>query len=221
MQDLETTTPCGAPGPASTDQGLPQCLPLPPQKATMFFEHKAAQHAVATSKCRCERRNAACSNQPGLRESRCPCLKAGLACTNLCLCIDCTNPFGTSTRQTQPAWCEPSRKRPPPPVNNQHHTRTCTATEFLSSKHLAVRTGTYTSMEYFLILCIMEGEYGLLAADALPAEDLHNLYTIAVKNTTALTTNPPVYVRTQASLLQLAQTVKRQYNFTAEHCLTH
>ena len=66
----------------------------------------------------------------------------------------------------------------------------------------------------------MEGEYGLLPTDALPAAELHEVYSVAVENITALTADYPVYMRTQASLMQLAQTIKRQFSFTTEHCLT-
>ena len=70
------------------------------------------------------------------------------------------------------------------------------------------------------MLSIVEMQFGLLATDELPRDDLRELYTAAIATIRDITEVLPVYPRSQATLLQLANSVKCFYTFTAVKGLT-
>lgn len=75
-------------------------------------------------------------------------------------------------------------------------------------------------MEYFLVLSIVDTEFGLLQADAVPPNDLLAIYTAATATLTNAHANIPIYPRTQGALVHLALAAKRYYDFTITHGLT-
>ena len=178
---------------------------------------------LCISKCRCgsaSREHPTCSHGSTARKSRCPCLKAGLGCSSSCSCHNCTNPYGTCTITPTLTTMECTRKRLLPPMPN-HHTQKRKASDFFSAMQVCTRAGTHSTLEYFLVLSIIEEEFGLLDTDALPHDELHSLYSAAVESITKITGRLAVYPRLQAAVAQLASAVKTQYNFTAIKGLTH
>ena len=176
---------------------------------------------TAPTKCRCgeSKKHITCSHQPGQRKSRCPCLKSGNACTPTCKCTNCANPYGISPGKPSLTASEIPRKRFAL-IDQHHRTHKRKAAIFLTDECLLQRTGPHTTIEYFLVLSIVEAEFGLLQSDALPADELLALYTAAIATITNSAPNLPVYPRTQDALVHLALAVKRYYTFTVMHGLT-
>lgn len=73
---------------------------------------------------------------------RCPCMKSGNACTEICKCRSCANPLGRVTRDTH------KRKR------NQHawqQYKQMSSAEFANSKSENLKAGLLTKVEFFLL----------------------------------------------------------------------
>ena len=91
------------------------------------------------------------------------------------------------------------------------------AADFLAAEKLVMRTGTQTSLEYFLITSVVETEFGLLETDALPGEKVLLLYTNACNTITSITPDLGVYLLNQVELLRIARLVKENYKYTTTH----
>ena len=111
------------------------------------------------------------------------------------------------------------RKRPLPETH-KHCTTKRTAADFVAQQHITTRPGPYSSLEYFLIVAIVEAEFGLLVSDALPGNELHTMYTDAPAALLATNSTVPVYPWMPSALLQLASTAKQNYAFVDTHALT-
>lgn len=195
---------------AMTPQSNPPPLALPhytPMKTTSSSAKVAADSIMsvctappqtAYTHCHCGegvQREIACSDEPGHRRSRCPCLKAGSACTPHCHCKKCNNPHGICPHITTATLPEPNQKCPPP-IANHHYTQKRKAAVFLADQGLLPKTGPHSSLEYFLMLIIVESEFGLLDTDALPREELLELYVATAATITSVTPHLPIYSMT-------------------------
>ena len=106
--------------------------------------------------------------------SRCPCMKGGNACTEMCKCRGCGNPLGRLTRDT------PKRKR------NEHAWQTYKLTSsanFANSKSENLTNGPFSKAEFFLLENIYC--YCIDEEIEITPKNIHKIYLKIVASETA------------------------------------
>ncbi len=132
---------------------------IPDVNSELSHGHTADRKKVGSvpliKPCRCGRgRNITdklrlnCSNKSDYT-SRCPCLKATMACTEMCQCLNCDNPFGQRVNITgAQSDIQKRRKRPRHPEQDQSRRA---GIKFMKAMNEQPLCGRWTPSEHYLL----------------------------------------------------------------------
>ena len=97
----------------------------------------------------------------------------------------------------------------------KHTTKKAKAVTFLTNKAEKIKIGPHSTLEYFILSAILNGE-GVLSngiSTRLSEDDLECLYNRAVMTVRRVTLEFPVYQRESDFLLRLSKVIKGYYNY--------